>query len=137
MLQAVQSRDVNAELRSIHAIRQRLNPVGFQLLRGHKSDYGGYLCIDNLFDAKQKSYCYKLGWTSIDDMSTAPKHLKLGSLPVSGGVLEPPPERVWQITVCYHDGRKLPTAYGITLNRQATCNDVLAAVQEDIAHCSR
>lgn len=63
---------------------------------------------------------------------TAQKHLKLDAMPVPDGEREPPPEVTWEIIICYADGREMPTAYGVALDRKANVNDILSAVRNTI-----
>ena len=125
-MQAVQTGD---KVSSIHSIKQRISPFGFQNPKEGSSvqnAYGGYLCIDNLLE----SSCTN---GKQDFMYTAQKHLKLDAMPVPDGVCEPPPEVVWEITICYADGREMPTAYRIALDRKASVNDVLLAVRNTVS----
>lgn len=108
-MQAVQTGD---KVSSIHSIKQRISPVGLPSPKEGSSilnAYGGYLCIDNLFESNRTN-------GKQDFMYTAQKHLKLDAVPVPDGVCEPPPEVVWEITICYANGREMPTAYGIALD---------------------
>ncbi|KAA6425323.1 MAG: SNF2 family DNA-dependent ATPase [Trebouxia sp. A1-2] len=75
-----------------------------------------------------------LPWHNAEVRRENAKHVRLAPSPLPADThAPPPPERVRQITLCYHDGRQLPVTYGITLNGKATCREILSTL-EQIVH---
>ena len=114
----------SAEKVSIHSLRQRLNPFGFQRRKDGKPDeFGDSLCIDNLFERTFEC------WTA-SSAQFASRHVHLDSCPLPPGVQAPVQQRLQAVTVVHCDGSKAPVTYGIPLNWSATYGQLTEGIKE-------
>ena len=120
MLQATQPEASGGKAVSIHTLCQRINPFGFCRAGTKAPDFGGALCINNLFDSLPTGS----RWASHD----SPAHINLDPFLLPAGVHEPEQDRTLPVTLCYHDGRKLPTVHGVTAQHIATYKEWSSAI---------
>ncbi len=125
-MQVVIPQKTESVIPSIHSVKQRINPYGLQ--RGSSGHHNEVLCIENLFDCNQRAI---MPWHNAEFRWENAKHVRLAPSPLPADAhAPPPPERVRQITLCYHDGRQLPVTYGISLSGKATCREILSALEQ-------
>lgn len=123
--QVVIPQKTESAIPSIHSIKQRINPYGLQ--RGSLY-HDEVLCIESLFDCNQRAI---MPWHNAEFRWEKAKHVRLAPSPLPADAqAPPPPERVRQITLCYHDGRQLPVTFGISLNGKATCREILSTLEQ-------
>ena len=125
-MQVVIPEKAESVIPSIHSIKQRIIPCGLQ--RGSSGHHNEVLSIENLFDCTRLAI---MSWHNAEFRREHAKHVRLAPSPLPADAhAPPPPERVRQITLCYHDGRQLPMTYGISLSGKATSREILSALEQ-------
>lgn len=119
-----QAQPAQAPQRSIHSLKQRLAPYGFQQrCDGFSDNYNDKLCMDNLFERHWKY--------STDEHSTSHYESCYINLDPSPIHLPPLPtqQRVQPVTVVHADGSEAPVTYGIPIDWNATNQQLMDGVR--------
>ena len=104
---------------SIHSLKQRLAPYGFE----RSGDFNGRLCLDNLFEREWKG-------CSGNVSCFQSKYIDLDSCPLEELPPMPTQQRVESVTVVYLDGSRAPITYGIHIDWYATNQQLSDGVQK-------
>eukprot|EP00887_Chlorella_sp_A99_P003475 scaffold7.g3475.t1 len=124
---------------TIKDMRRKLARHGFYVPQDPRdSTHGDRLSLENLLEKRYeaaKMVRGQGGWEEGESdvvrrpgAAKVPVRLKLKKLALPEAAVEPGPERVRKVTVCHYDGRARPTTYGVRVHKEATVEDIMAAV---------
>lgn len=102
---------------TIAQLRKRLERTGFYLSNNPTEVFGDSLCLDNLFESQ---------W-DMQTLKNAPKQLKMRKMPLPEQPAEATSLRTRQVTIMHYDGRAPPTTYGVSVQKECTLKELMAA----------